>query len=168
MAMAAAKISATRVYADALSASASVSVRELSRASSSCSFAAGRPRRRLRHVVCQSESGGSCCGGSGNSSSGGGSGGCSSHGKNSLSNLGKEFEHMVAANTLLEFEKNYISAPMQGKITRDIINTVMDTYPEESATEGQKFLDINEIVEEARSVSNGKLVFTEDPDFVLV
>lgn len=75
---------------------------------------------------------------------------------------------MVATNTLLEFEKDYISAPMEGKITRDIMNTVMDTNPEESPVEGEKFLDINEILAEAKGMSDGDFVFSEDPEFVLV
>jgi len=135
-----------------------------------------RTRRRSPHVViCHSESGGGCCGGSGSSSSGStsssssSSGGCGSHGKKSLGNLGKEFEHLVATNTLLEFEKDYNLKPMEGKITREIMNNVMDTIPEGSATtEGEKFLDINEILAEAKSMSNGDFVFSEDPEFVLV
>lgn len=152
-------------YLDTSSAAARVS--SSLRRTRGFSRVASCTRRRSPHlVICHSESGGGCCGGSGNSS--GGSGSCSSHGKSSLANLGKEFEHMVATNTLLEFEKDYISAPMEGKITRDIMNTVMDTNPEESPVEGEKFLDINEILAEAKGMSDGDFVFSEDPEFVLV
>ena len=88
--------------------------------SNSLAFPAARspylssPPNRSLSIVCNS-GGSGCCGGNGSSGGGssGGGGSCSSHGKNSLSNLGKEFEHLVATNTLLEFEKEYISAPVR-------------------------------------------------------
>jgi DNA/RNA-binding domain of Phe-tRNA-synthetase-like protein len=33
---------------------------------------------------------------------------------------------------------------------------------------GEKFLDINEILEEAKNMSEGDFIFSEDADFVLV
>lgn len=112
-----------------------------------------------------SGAGGSCCGGSGSSKSSGG--GCGSHGKaaSSLANVGKEFEHMVATSTLLEFEKNYVSKPMEGTITREIIQEVMDTFPEASDSKSEeKFLDINEILKEARVMSKGNFIFSDNSD----
>ncbi|MCO5591613.1 hypothetical protein L7F22_045602 [Adiantum nelumboides] len=163
---AAATVPSARMYAEGLS----------STSSSVAAFAKGafrvsapnlkRALRRSLHVVCHSEPAGGCCGGNGSSSISGSGSSCSSHGKSSLANLGKEFEQLVGVNTLLEFEKDYVAAPMEGKITRDIMDTVMHTNPDTS--EEEKFLDINEILREAKDMSNGDFIFSENSDFVIV
>lgn len=76
---------------------------------------------------------------------------------------------MVASATLLEYEKNYISKPMEGTISRDIIEEVMQTDPEETATKSEeKFLDVNALLEEARFMSHGDFIFSDDEDMVLI
>eukprot|EP01018_Ginkgo_biloba_P019681 Gb_04891 [translate_table: standard] len=106
--------------------------------------------------------GDSCCGGGGSSRSNGGS--CSSHGKSSvpdLSNVGKEFEAMVARATLSEIEKEYKTQQMKGNITRDVMQEVMHTGPETSVRKrtGEAVIDLGAMLTEAKNA-------TKNEDFV--
>ncbi|KAI5077375.1 hypothetical protein GOP47_0007199 [Adiantum capillus-veneris] len=170
MAAVAANMTSARMYAEGL-ASTSCPVAVFARGASGVSPRSWvQTSRRSLRVVCHSDPAGGCCGGSGSGSSSSSESGssCSSHGKNSLSNLGKEFEHLVATNTLLEFEKEYVAAPMEGKITRDIMETVMHAGPDENTSGKETFLDINEILRDATNMSEGDFIFSENPDFVIV
>ncbi|KAH9307280.1 hypothetical protein KI387_035191 [Taxus chinensis] len=103
-------------------------------------------------VARASGNGGSCCGGGGSSNDNGGN--CSSHAKSAdLSNVGKEFEAMVAKATLTEFEKEYQSSEMKGNITRDVMREVMDIGPTSYAHQqkGETIFDLNTLLSQDKN-----------------
>ncbi|CAM6100224.1 unnamed protein product [Calypogeia fissa] len=117
----------------------------------------------------------SCCGGSGGGGEGAQSGGgkCSSHGLSKddstadMSGIGKEFEALVAQKTMQEFEAQYQTGQMQGTISRDVISDVVNIYPEAVSNKDneEKFLDVEELLAEARAMSSKDGDFIFDADF---
>lgn len=109
----------------------------------------------------------SCCGGSG---AGHGGGGCSGSKRNAadVSGVGKEFEAMVAASTMAELEKGYVKGEMQGMITRDVVEEVMAIPGAANTTNEEKFLDVEEILRDARKMSKGDFIFDAELDDMIV
>ncbi|GLJ23818.1 hypothetical protein SUGI_0452010 [Cryptomeria japonica] len=130
----------------------------------------------LRLIVANSASnGGSCCGGSGSgsgsSSSSSSGGSCSSHSKSSdLSNVGKEFEAMVARATLTEFEKEYNTSEMKGNITRDVLKEVMDIGPTSYAHQqkGETIFDLKALLSEDKNASKNEEFSFDNAEDVFV
>eukprot|EP00245_Coleochaete_scutata_P005950 TRINITY_DN19999_c0_g1_i1.p1 TRINITY_DN19999_c0_g1~~TRINITY_DN19999_c0_g1_i1.p1 ORF type:complete len:164 (-),score=39.08 TRINITY_DN19999_c0_g1_i1:230-721(-) len=112
-----------------------------------------REGRRGGGAVCMAESG--CCGGS--SSEGGG---CSGGGRS------KDAEAMLASAAVMrELERSYDSSPMVSSINKEIIRDVISSVPEAipgAQQEGEKFLDISQLLAEASALSTGDLVFEDD------
>eukprot|EP00897_Mesotaenium_endlicherianum_P003142 jgi/Mesen1/2856/ME000174S02106 len=113
--------------------------------------------RKIQVTRASGEKGsGSCCGGS--EGSGNSGSGCSSHSAPAPTNTGRSFDSMLAAATMAELEKDYNKGEMQGTITRDVINDVVQTVPEllPLGTEsGEKFLDIDELLSQANEMAEG-------------
>lgn len=111
-------------------------------------------------------SGSSCCGGGGGSSGGS----CSGSNKPNVAGVGAEFANMVAQSTMLEFEKEYEYGEMEGKITRDVVQDVVNEVPELLAeSREEKFVDVEQILAEARSLAKGDdLIFDAELEELMV
>ncbi|BBN08246.1 hypothetical protein MPTK1_4g10050 [Marchantia polymorpha subsp. ruderalis] len=127
--------------------------------------------RSLERLQCRAEGEGSssCCGGS-DSKSGGGGGGCSSHKSDpALAKVGKEFEALVASKTMQEFEEGYETGQMEGTISRDVVQDVINIFPEALAAKTEeRFIDVDELLAEALAISNGQLIFDSEYEDMMV
>ncbi|OAE27953.1 hypothetical protein AXG93_3309s1500 [Marchantia polymorpha subsp. ruderalis] len=125
----------------------------------------------LNPTQCRAEGEGSssCCGGS-DSKSGGGGGGCSSHKSDpALAKVGKEFEALVASKTMQEFEEGYETGQMEGTISRDVVQDVINIFPEALAAKTEeRFIDVDELLAEALAISNGQLIFDSEYEDMMV
>ncbi|KAG6552725.1 hypothetical protein Mapa_005672 [Marchantia paleacea] len=125
----------------------------------------GRSSERLQ---CRAEGeGSSCCGGSDSKSGGGG---CSSHKTDpALAKVGKEFEALVASKTMEEFEEGYVTGQMEGTISRDVVQDVVNIFPEALASKKEeRFIDVDELLAEAMAISNGELIFDSEFEDMMV
>ncbi|KAL3688278.1 hypothetical protein R1sor_014587 [Riccia sorocarpa] len=124
-------------------------------------------RRSTNRFLCLAEAEGSssCCGGS----SGGGDK-CSSHTTDpALASVGKEFEALVASKTMQEFEQGYESGQLEGTISRDVVQDVVNILPEARAKSSEeRFIDVDQLLAEAAALSRGDFVFDSEYEDMMV